>query len=1228
VPVRSALWRAAVSISLLAAVLLSVGVGTADAKKKKKDKSSPYIVSAVTQDADNDGQIDGILVTYSEKVRIAKVTKGKGKMTKKKKAKAKKFVTWSVKSRKLGTAKLTTGGKSVLVPVNEVGADSADRPQIIYVRAPKGATGVLDKAGNQALTAAIKAKDGVAPSLLSARTVDSNTNGQVDSIRLQFSETIASADASKISIGGHSVTAVAAEADAVKVSVDERGIDTSSVPAVTAASGAAKDGGDNPAPARSISAADGAPPAIIDAATGDTDANGKLDKMTLTFSEVILHAAEPGSGSLAVAGFTTSSVSGASGSTVTVNFSESSGFNTGALPTVSSLAAGSQVTDSLGNALGASSYSSVRDGAGPALVIARTRDSDADGRIDGLTATFSEPISYTSGSTVFSTTPSATTAMGALTATVTASGAVATVTVTEIGSGFNTNLPTVSPAVPLPITYTHPGAGGALDAAGNPAATATVQATDGAGPAIVYAETVDANVDATIDAMNIGFSEPISQLTGSPLTVASGLRVVTSATKITGGSSSDPYYGGIRLELTPQSTSDGADKPTVDYTGSTGNRAIDANGNEVPGTSAQAFTGTVDKVRPVMRSVSTLDANPTDGFVDTLHTTWSEPVSTDGSPDVTMIPTSGPAGYAPPTTTGTGATANNYTVDIPLTPSASPDRDVQMRSRYLGTPNLDGVTDQATSPNEAVATPNPGLDSTSVCSDTSEISAQDDSVASSDATGLATVDGEHLATLCAVDADFYSFSATTGQTQKILFAPSAEVFDYAGRTVAFNPFVVTDPSSGVVVTTNSFVDGVGWTASFTAPATGTYHLRVRDTNLPIADYGYCVSRTNSGLAPTCSLRQGDLTITEVLKDVPSGVTLYGPYVEVKNTSGLAITSDDIAANLSLRVGADTCPISKRGDTPATIAAGESIFISAVSNPTQTNDFGCPGMPAINYSLPISINATVGNGEIDSVNFTGATVPRWYSVQLKSPTTYETSAGNDNVAEAWCVSSDILGTPGNINSLCDEFNINEVRFAPSTSDRDGDVYIEVKGNGSLTPASTLLGGWRLRVRPQGETGRFYELPAAANPNAKGIYVLADSQAAANTEVPFYSVQSSDVRTSASTDGRDLDSYLRADKPVTVHLLKPNLANPFTCVVTAIDTLGYVPTPVGSMSVADNDGTCGGGYRIQYFKPTDGYQLGDTIQRNLNGPWANDNHSDFCARSPYTPLAENTDCLTQQ
>jgi hypothetical protein len=1197
---RKLTWFAAFCMIAIMLVASAV-VEPADAakKKRKKDKRPPSMRLVTTGDTDGDGILDQIKITYNENVRFIKEKK------KVKRAKAK--TAFIVSGHKVKSVR--TSRKVVVLTVDEgTKVDTAERPLVSYRRVKKRRKGILDRGRNQAYAGVMKAKDGIAPRLQGARTTDIDRDGRLDGIELTYSEDLSAASHGAITVPGRTVKSVATTGAKVSVDIEEAGVDSDAKPAVEAAAGAATDANGNPQTAGNVvNADDGTPPAITSAQTRDTDADGKVDRVAVTFSENVVHPTEAGGGSLKATGFTTTAVSAAAGSKVDIDFAEGGSVNSGAKPNVEILATGQPVTDLNGNQIASGTFTATTDGSPPIITSARLRDTTADGRIDTVGVSFSETVTYTTAAGAFTTTPGAEAAMGALSTSAVSIGAVVNVGVVEIGACCNTNLPTVG--TPVPITYNEPGSGGVVDPAGMPAAGGTVNATDGSGPVVNYAETEDSDANGFIDRMYVGFSEPIATFSGSPLVVASGQRQLDSSS---GAAEtlldSGPHAGQVQVKLVELGVDDTADRPTVTYTPSGGTSfARDANLNDAP-TTTTPFTATIDKAAPVMRSAYTSDASPLDGHIETITSVWSEPIQTTAGPGFSVAAQNPPSGYAAPTVAATGATATGQTVTALLNASTSPDRDVFFDVTYTA---AGGVSDLATTPN-AAASPASSISQTADCADVEEsIGTHDDSVAT--ASGYLAVNNErHLGTLCGDDSDNFAFSLGPDVVGKVLFSPADEALSMSGRDGGYDPFTVSGPGSPSHTT--SFESGKGWTVTFQADSSGgTYTVGVRDSNSPLADYGYCVARSEgAGSTPSCILRQGDLAITEILKDPSDSDTSASRYVEAKNVTAEPIASTDIAT-MSLDLGGATCDIETRTETPTEIPAGGYFVISATDLTSTALDFSCAAMPAVDYTQQVAIMSS--SGIVDAVNLgPGVSVPSHTSVQVRSGTQFETSTGNDDGPAGWCASIDYHGSPAAVNTQCDRFRLEEVMFMPTSSARDGRVMVEIRGNAPINASSSLLADWQIRVRPQVGPQKIYTLSSLANPNASGFYVLADTpDAGGDTYVPFYSEQVS-----------DLDDYVRADVPATVSLLRPGQ----NCVADSpVDTVGYVPSIVGDLTASDHEDNCVAFIGLPY-KSALGFTSNDTLQRKPYAAYSNSNYFDWCAKTPWSPMSNNFECVLQQ
>jgi hypothetical protein len=291
----------------------------------------------------------------------------------------------------------------------------------------------------------------------------------------------------------------------------------------------------------SILPADTAKPRPIAAVYVDTNRDGHIDTVTVTYSEPIQHAKDnnatsaPSTGGYKVAGYekTASAVAGTpdhnapnettgTTATKTLPLTPKTTFDTGSLsvsltytpytsttPTASCTGAATAPcapTDAAGNVATETYARAVTDGAAPFIVSRTTRDLDNDGKIDAIDVKFSEALSTPSvGLAGFAV------AGHSLLSQFATAGDTIRLLVDELGDRTTGD----TDAKPV-VTYS----GGAADTQGNvtPADGASPPATvDGAGPAIMLAcpstaapgnGICPAGTDGT--KMFVKFSEPLS----------------------------------------------------------------------------------------------------------------------------------------------------------------------------------------------------------------------------------------------------------------------------------------------------------------------------------------------------------------------------------------------------------------------------------------------------------------------------------------------------------------------------------------------------------------------------------------------------------------------------------------------------------------------------------------------------------------------------------------------
>jgi len=372
------------------------------------DKAEPILISAYTRDKDADGKIDAYELTFSEHV----VPTGDAALT----------------AGFAGAGGLEAGfsfaaeghtseGTLVTLILNETVINTGHIPVLHSTPGGDLNDGATDAAG--ALDANLyagdptndgKTKDGVSPIVKTIRTDDSDSDGKIDRVYVEFSESMKAGIDFKTGVtiqgyaledpthafGSEVVAYVLKEGDAY---------DTNAIPLFSyTGAGNIVDAHDWPQAAIAATAAeDNAAPDVISAVTGDADKDGKIDQYVLTLSESIaaLDAEADYDDNFAVAGHAITApgaddVVKTAANALTFVINELGAEDTDAKPEVTYAQAGvNDIVDLNGIPLAdadAAAWTET-DGAKPVSIgDAETMDRDGDGYIDAFKISFSEPI--------------------------------------------------------------------------------------------------------------------------------------------------------------------------------------------------------------------------------------------------------------------------------------------------------------------------------------------------------------------------------------------------------------------------------------------------------------------------------------------------------------------------------------------------------------------------------------------------------------------------------------------------------------------------------------------------------------------------------------------------------------------------------------------------------------------------------------------------------------------
>lgn len=351
--------------------------------------------------------------------------------------------------------------------------------------------------------------------------------------------------------------------------------------------------------------ADTNPPALSTVVTADTNGDGYVDRLIVTFDENV------NDGTINAAGFTVSAGTKdsvvddgtANDAVVHVNLADGA-VTTGETPLLS--IAANSIYDLPGNGNAGIVDFAAADGAAPIINTRETADLDNDGYTDAVHIIFNEAVLDSS------VTVSNFAIAGASNPTFSPTAGGDTPDDTDIYIVFDDGL--LATDITPDVGYT---AGTFTDANGTALATATaVSATDKAAPVLMKRETADTDGDGFIDAFHIELSEPVLDATVAVIDFTLALVTTPVFSPLAEGDTADDadFYitfvdGLLATDVTPN----------VGYTAGT---IADTNANALATTLAAAAT---DKASPVITARGTADLNGS-GYIDAIHISFSEAI--------------------------------------------------------------------------------------------------------------------------------------------------------------------------------------------------------------------------------------------------------------------------------------------------------------------------------------------------------------------------------------------------------------------------------------------------------------------------------------------------------------------------------------------------------------------------------------------------------------------------
>ena len=466
------------------------------------DAAAPVRTGMTMLDGDADGKIDTVTVSFSESLASSSAT-----------------APWTLANVPSGgtLASVSTGGNTATLALTE-GAGAANTAVGSFtVALAANIAGITDAASNQSSFAATAPADGAAPVMVSMLMQDSNSNGKVDRLVTTFSETLNSTSpnntpwtlANVPSGGTKGALAISTSVATLTITEGAGAADTSvgsfTVTLAASASGI-RDAAGNLSSFAATAPSDAAAPARTAMTMLDSNGNGKIDTVTVTFSESLASSSATAPWTLAnvPSGGTLASVS-TGGNTATLALTEGAGAaNTAVGSFTVALAANiAGITDAASNQ-SLFAATGPTDGAAPVMVSMLMQDSNSNGKVDQLVTTFSETLNSTSPSNTpwtLANVPSGGT-KGALAI----STSVATLTITEGAGAADTSVGSFT--VTLAAS-----ASGIRDAAGNQSSFAATAVDDKAAPVPVSISTTDGDgTPEAADTISVKFSESLAAL--------------------------------------------------------------------------------------------------------------------------------------------------------------------------------------------------------------------------------------------------------------------------------------------------------------------------------------------------------------------------------------------------------------------------------------------------------------------------------------------------------------------------------------------------------------------------------------------------------------------------------------------------------------------------------------------------------------------------------------------
>ena len=622
---------------------LNISSNTTD--ELSTDKAVPVFLSAYTTDEDKNGALDTINLSMSETLAAGVNIKGTWAAT----------VNYGPATRTLTISSVNpiAAGNVTLKLNNAVFGTGA--MTLSYTTA---AGGVNDSVGNAVPTnASVTVSDNASAVIFSEQTVDGNTNGYLDAIKVNFSEPILDSSftdtGDNITVGSISRGSITFNTgdtvndDVVFLNFSGTTYNTGNTPIVNF-SLTGTDGTSNMTDLSFVNissnttdeaSTDKAVPVFLTAYTTDEDKNGALDTINLSMSETLAAGVNIKGTWAATVNYgpatrtlTISSVNPIAAGNVTLKLNNAV-FGTGAM-TLSYTTAAGGVNDSVGNAVPTNASVTVSDNASAVIFSEQTVDGNTNGYLDAIKVNFSEPILDSSFTDTGDNITVGSISRGSITFNTGDTVNDDVVFLNFSGTTYNTGN---TPIVNFSLTGTD-GTSNMTDLSFvNISSNTTAEAsTDKASPVLMTKETLSFNRTGYLDTINITFSESIVDNTSANFTIegitaAGAIAFVDTAFPGDSGNNNNIFLGFTGTTYFTNGT------PTVNYSygGAATSRdyILDAAGNKAVRNDTANGAAAADKAPPVFLVAAASDGATAANGVDSddyILFNFSEPIRLQG----------------------------------------------------------------------------------------------------------------------------------------------------------------------------------------------------------------------------------------------------------------------------------------------------------------------------------------------------------------------------------------------------------------------------------------------------------------------------------------------------------------------------------------------------------------------------------------------------------------------